>query len=228
MYVALLAAPLVGIDAAYACSDVSVDGCPAVVEVDDNAATFTGTWKTSTAKLLYYGDDYEVGAGSGNATDTRTATFTTGVVDTEVDGDYSVYARWTTDSNRCTAVYYDIYDGAALIATVTQNQQVNGGAWIRLGTFPFTANQLPKVVVSNRNCPTNRYVVADGIRIVQEDQNKNSIIDEGGAESAGGDQNLALTTTDAVARAISVTAPTAGYVIVNASGYWAASSAGWE
>jgi hypothetical protein len=226
IYTALLATPLVGIDGAYACSNVSVDGCPAVEEVDDNAAVLTGVWKSSTAKLLWYGDDYEVGAGSGGPVATRTATFTS-TVDTEVNGDYSVYARWTTDSNRCTTAVHQIYDGATLIATVPVNQQINGGAWRRLGTYTFTANQYPRVVVTNANCATNRYVVADGIRWVQEDQNKDSIIDEAGVEEASGNQSFTLTTTDAVVRTISVTAPTAGYVLVNASGYWDASSAGF-
>ncbi len=43
---------------------------------------------------------------------------------------------------------------------------------------------------------------------------------EAGADFADGDQFLDLTGTDVTARAIAITAPTSGYVIVNASGYF--------
>ena len=46
------------------------------------------------------------------------------------------------------------------------------------------------------------------------------ILDEPGVEFASGDQLLTLTSTPVSARAISLTAPTSGYVIVNASGYF--------
>lgn len=36
-----------------------------LIDVDDNAASFSGTWTASKAILLYYGDDYAVAQGRG-------------------------------------------------------------------------------------------------------------------------------------------------------------------
>lgn len=204
----------------FACSDVSGDGCPTIEEVDDNASSvaIVGSWLNSTAKLLWYGDKYLVTPGGG-ASETASATFFS-TVDTEVAGDYSVYARWTTASNRCTTTRFEVYDGATLITTVLRDQTQNGGAWIRLGTYEFSANQVPRVKVSNLNCPANKWVVADGVRWVKEDNNRNSIRDEPGVEFAESTTTVTLSGTDTNYLTVTLTAPEDGYIIVNASGYW--------
>jgi hypothetical protein len=210
---------------AYGCDDVSIDGCPAIAEVDNNVATFTGgPWFNSTARLLYYGDNYRPARGSGSSAITATATFRPGSLDTEVDCTYSVYARWAVDPNRCTAARYEIYDGSNLIATRTANQRVNGGAWQRLGTFRFTPGNIPSVRLTNAGCPSNNFVIADAVRWVQEDQDRNSIVDEPGLDWAGrGSRSLStVATCDSVnwtnLATVTITAPRNGWVLVEASG----------
>jgi len=220
----LAASALMVAGPAYSCSNVSDDGCPAVEEVDNHAASFTGTWVNSTNRLLYYGDDYRFAAGSGGPAPTATATFDS-TVDTEVDGDYSVYARWAVDPNRCDTARFRIYDGpATLLATVTKDQRVGGGAWQRLGTYRFTPNNVPRVVLDNAGCAVNKYVIADGIRWVQEDVDHNAIVDEPGVEWA---ESGSVTNTGIgecgnpdwqVLRTITLTVPRSGYVLVQASG----------
>jgi hypothetical protein len=193
---------------------------PTVEEVDDNAATFFGNWAQSKAKLLYYGDDYAVARGSGSSAGTATATFTC-PVDIEIDAYYSVYARWTTDPNRCTYARYEIYDGNNYLGYVLKNQRVNGGAWQRLGTYKFTPDNIPRVVLSNANCAGANWVVADGIRWVKEQEDKTSMVDEAGMDYAGGNQEFQLSTgVDQTVRSVTITAPRAGYVVVNASGFF--------
>jgi len=46
------------------------------------------------------------------------------------------------------------------------------------------------------------------------------ILDEAGADLEGGDQSVSLTATDVIVRTITITAPTSGRIIVNASGYF--------
>lgn len=225
LYAISLVTSFVFAGSANACSDVSGNGCPTILEIDDNAATVIGVWKSSKSKLLYYGDDYEVVLGSGGAA-THSVAFSTSNDDIEVDGDYSIYARWTTDDNRCTNVRHLIYDGAAipanLITTVNKNQTINGGAWQRLTTTDqFTVGVVPTIVVDNGGC-SGKFVVADGIRIVKEDNDHNSIVDEAGIEFVSGDDNEAVTTAEII-RSITITPPASGYVVVNATGYWAVS-----
>lgn len=219
----LAAFALMAAGPAYSCSDPSVDGCPAVEEVDNNAASFTGTWYTSTQRLLYYGDNYRFAQGSGGAAVTASATFTS-TVDTEVDGEYSVYARWAVDPNRCTTARYRIYDGATLRGTVTRDLTANGGAWRRLGTYRFTPNSTPSVIVDNAGCPVSKFIIADGIRWVQEDVDRNAIVDEPGIEWAesGSVTNAGVgecgNPSWQVLRTITLSIPRSGFVLVQASG----------
>ena len=104
--------------------------------------------------------------------------------------------------------------------------------------------------MGNEYTDTNEVVIADGVRFVRTGVDGTDILDssitsadiatggvasvdildntvhdydmadEAGVDYVGGDQHLLLTTTDVVARTNVVTAPTAGYVIVTASGYW--------
>ena len=197
-----LAIVAMAFNAANACSDVSVDGCPTIVEVDDNQATFVGHWRreSGTTGGNFYGKGYRIADGSGSLAPTRSATFTA-PSDTEVDGDYSIFARWSARGNRCTTVRYMIYDGpvdaANLVVTVTVNQRQNGGTWQRLATRTFTPNRTPHVVVDNgNNCPTDTRITVDAIRLVKEDDDRNSIVDEPGYEVSQSDSiaagNLAL------------------------------------
>ena len=173
---------------ASACSDVSVDGCPTVIEVDDTDATFGGSWSKNDRRNggRPYGTSFRATPGSGALDPTKTATFVA-PLDAEVGGDYSVFARWNDGASRCATVRHMIYDGPAdpanLVATVSVNEQVNGGEWRRLATVRLTPNRTPTVVIDNgNNCAAASVVVVDAIRFVREDTDHNGIVDEPGYE----------------------------------------------
>ena len=199
-----------------------------IMETDNHDATFGGTWGTSTARILYYGDDYRYVACSGSTgTVTGTAQF---LARTTVDqsGYYTVFARWVVDPNRTTAAPYDIYadDGDTVpIGAVTRNQEVNGGEWRVLGTYLFTAGNRPKVILKN-NCAAEgdgAYVIADAIRWVKENIGSGDTVNEPGIEFSGSSSRAVNTvSTNSAAltdlASITLTAPSNGYVHVQASG----------
>ena len=128
------------------------------VIVDNANCTKTGTWTNSTGIAGYQGVNYihDNNANKGSLT----ATFTPNL---PVAGTYNVYALWSADASRANNVPYTItYNGGS--APVTKSQQVNGGTWQLLGTYPFNAGTGGKVVVSNAG--TSGYVVADAVRFV--------------------------------------------------------------
>lgn len=60
----------------------------------------------------------------------------------------------------------------------------------------------------------------DGGEIINNSLSAIELSNEAGADFASGNQLLILTAANAVARSVVITAPTAGFVIVNASGYF--------
>ena len=133
-----------------------------VLDTDDNAAVFTGTWTRSTAGVGFYGTDFAFAQGGGSA---DTARFMTQIPITST-ATWCIQARWTIGSNRTTAARYQVFDGPTLRGTFTVNQQVNGGAWRRLGCVKLTAGNTGEVRVSNTGVPSSSIVVADAVRWV--------------------------------------------------------------
>ncbi|MFH1146589.1 MAG: right-handed parallel beta-helix repeat-containing protein [Pseudomonadota bacterium] len=134
----------------------SIADYPDTFVVDNDAASFAGTWTAGTSTLGYYASNYRsCPAGTGAATATWTPEITT-------PGDYDVYARWTAYTNRATNAPYTInYDGAS--ETIPVNQQANGGRWVYLGTYPFAAGTSGNVMLSDN---ADGYVIADGILFI--------------------------------------------------------------
>jgi hypothetical protein len=76
----------------------------------------------------------------------------------------NVYAWWTAGSDRSTTTPFIIFNAAGTkLATVNKNQQVDGGKWVLLGSFAFTAGW-NKVAVS-RWTTAGSVVIADAIRV---------------------------------------------------------------
>jgi len=124
--------------------------------VDNPAAVFVGTWPTSTSVAGYYGSNYQYHAAGTGA---NTATW---VVTIPTAGNWDVYARWTSGSNRASNAKYTVphADG---VSVVTVNQEINGGIWYKLGTYRFGAIGYGVMLSDN----ANEYVIADAIRVVQ-------------------------------------------------------------
>lgn len=132
---------------------------PTVVVVDNSdltAVTITGTWTVSTSTLGYYGGNY---LHDGNASKGSMSVRYT--PDLPVAGNYEVFARWTTGTNRATNAPIDIITASGT-APVQVNQQLNNGVWISLGIYSFNSGASGSVLISNAG--TNGYVIADAVK----------------------------------------------------------------
>ena len=220
----------------------------AIMDVDDNAANFTGTWGTSTNKLLYYGDDYQYAWGAGGSNPTATA-YAQWIAPfpAEITGSYEVYVRWSVAPNREESAVYFVFErlGATLPdCTCSKNQTVDGGAWNYCCTATVPAGQYPWVRLGNENTNTNEVVVADGVRFVRTTKDGGDILngsltgsdvsngslydadigDEPGLDWAGkGEINLTSVgdcgnPSWTNLTSVTITAPTSGYILVEAAG----------
>jgi RNA polymerase subunit RPABC4/transcription elongation factor Spt4 len=98
--------------------------------VDNTGATFTGTWATGTSSTDKYGADYRY---HGTAPVSEPATYNyTG------SGTHTVYCYYPAGSNRSTTTPYIVHHSGTA-TTVNVNQQINGGTWVSLGSYSFTA-----------------------------------------------------------------------------------------
>lgn len=104
---------------------------PTGVVVDNQAATYLGTWSVGTSSGDKYGPDYRFRS---TAAVSEPATFTGNIT----AGTKTVYAWWPAGSNRSTTAPY-IVAHAGGTTTVSKNQQVNGGSWQSLGSWSFNA-----------------------------------------------------------------------------------------
>jgi hypothetical protein len=136
-----------------------------VLDSDDNAATFVGTWTQTASGIGFYGTDFATAPGGGTADMARF--FTPRPITTT--GTWCIQARWTTGAGRTAAAQYQLFDGTILRATVPVNQQINGGAWRRLGCVTLTAGRTGEVRLVDTGVVAPSIVVADGVRWVWEE-----------------------------------------------------------
>jgi hypothetical protein len=75
---------------------------------------------------------------------------------------FDVYARWTANSYRATDVPYTVtHEGGS--ATVTKNQQTNGGSWQLLGSYIMAPGQGHRVDMTDVTSD-GTYVIADAVK----------------------------------------------------------------
>ncbi|MDB6025680.1 MAG: N-acetylmuramyl-L-alanine amidase, negative regulator of AmpC, AmpD [Verrucomicrobiales bacterium] len=129
-----------------------VGSTPAATIVDNPSATFTGAWSTGTSSTDKYGADYRF---KSTAPISEPASYNyTG------SGTHTVYTYYPDGANRSANTPFIVkHSGAS--TTVSVNQQVNGGTWVSLGSFAFTAGDDVQV-----SCwaGTGFVVVADAIK----------------------------------------------------------------
>jgi hypothetical protein len=130
---------------------------------DPTGVTITGTWFSSTSVEGYAGSDYlhDNNAGKG----TKSIRFTPTIPAT---GLYDVYLRWTTSTNRATAVPVDITHAGGT-STYSVNQRNNGGTWYKLttsGPLTFAAGTAGSLLVRTTGTTglNGGYVAADSVR----------------------------------------------------------------
>ena len=125
--------------------------------VDDAAPSvqITGEWATSSASSGFSGSGYHyrvAGDGSSSVTWLFPASASA--------GSYTVFARWTSGSNRASnATYVVTHAGGS--ASVAVDQRSNGGDWQSLGTFSFSPGANQGVRLSDK---ADGIVIADAIR----------------------------------------------------------------
>jgi beta-glucanase (GH16 family) len=129
-------------------------------DADSSGVTITGSWTSSSSTTGFYGSGYLQDNNTG-ATGGKCVRFTPTMPQA---GNYDVYARWTSGMNRASNTPIDIFDSNGVLHTVAVNQQINGGGWVLLGKFYFSAGTSAYVQI--RNDGANGYVIADAIRCV--------------------------------------------------------------
>jgi hypothetical protein len=128
------------------------------VILDNTAAsgvTISSGWTASTGVAGYYGTNFLHDGNAGKGT--KTVRYKPNLK----GGTYRVYARWTAHANRATNVPFTIVRSQGS-STVIQNQRVNGGQWVLLGTFTFAAGSSGYVQIGTAG--TDGYVVADAVK----------------------------------------------------------------
>jgi len=131
----------------------------AVVDNSDTAnIVVTGSWTNSTSNTGYYATNYTTDGNT--AKGTKIYSYRPPIT---VAGNYQVYVRWTSGTNRATNVPIDVVKADGSISTVTVNQQTGGSQWNSLGTFALDPSNAE---VRMRTDSTNGYVISDAVRVV--------------------------------------------------------------
>lgn len=153
MYMFFEAGPRLQTKIAYAKADLAA----AIVDNSESTGVaVTGSWTASTSFAGYYGANYlhDENAGKGS----KSVRLRPSLGRT---GQYEVYLRWTSATNRATNVPVDVVHANGT-TTKTVNQQQRGNQWVSLGTYTFNAGTTGNVLV--RTTGTNGYVIADAAK----------------------------------------------------------------
>lgn len=139
--------------------DAAINGGGTEIILDNGAASYTGTWTTSSSASGRYGADYRW-ASTGTAP--ARALWTPNIPSA---GSYQVSMWWPAGSNRYPATLVGVALNSG-IQTATVNQQINGGQWNVLGNvyLPVGAN----TTFGLSNAGANGWVViADALRLIK-------------------------------------------------------------
>lgn len=203
----------------------------AVMDVDDSKAATVGTWHNSTFLPCAVGGAYKYTWGSSGG---QRVTFETERT-ADITGQYAVYARWSSHSNRNNQARYKIYDGTTLRATRFVDQRSDGCNWRYLATVKLTSGHKGKVVLDPYNASSNEATIADAVRFVRitkdgYDIADNSIYDWDIADEPGIDyaskSSKSVSTISTNCNSLTnlattaITIPTPGYVWVYADGIY--------
>ncbi|MEM7531695.1 MAG: Ig-like domain-containing protein, partial [Chloroflexota bacterium] len=131
----------------------NLDGAPTV--------TLNGSWTESTVIPGFWEDNY---IHDRDTPDAESVRFTPEI---NSCGTYNVYAQWTSDTNRATNTPIVIRDANGPNAPITVNQEINGGQWNLLGSYPFAAGTDNYVEIQTDGA--DGVVIVDAVRFVQID-----------------------------------------------------------
>jgi hypothetical protein len=129
---------------------------PDFIDNSDSGFETIGTWISSTRVSGFYGTNYQY-ARKGNGKHSASWTY-----NINTQGEYEIYAQWTSHSNRASHAPYSIYNNGIFIDTVQVDQRVNGDQLNLLGTFALSSGTL-EIVLTNDESGA---VIADVTQIV--------------------------------------------------------------
>lgn len=130
-----------------------------IVDNANSGFSASGNWGVSTYSSQKYGADYRYA----NPTPASDAAWFSANLPSA--GNYEVYVRYPANSGYSSSAPHVLTTSNGNV-TVNVNQQINGGAWVSLGTHPFAAGNHTVVGVS-RWTNAAGYVIADAVRIVR-------------------------------------------------------------
>lgn len=132
--------------------------------IDNPGAAVAGSWSTGTSSADKYGADYRFkGQGDGSSYLQYTPEIMTA-------GDYHVYEWHPQGSNRTLGAPHVISHSSGS-ETVLVNQQVNGGQWNYLGTYPFAVGSAGHVRITDGFADGGQVVLADAVSFVYAGEN---------------------------------------------------------
>jgi hypothetical protein len=139
--------------------DTAINGGGTQLILDNGAASYTGTWTTSSSASGKYGADYRW-ASTGTAP--ARALWTPNIPSA---GSYQVSMWWPAGSNRYPATLVGVALNSG-IRTATVNQQINGGQWNVLGSVYLPAGANTTFGLSNAGA-NGWVVIADALRLIK-------------------------------------------------------------
>jgi type IV pilus assembly protein PilY1 len=130
-----------------------------VIADNQNDAVFTrtGPWQGFSPYAEAYNDHYYAAREVGSYTATWSPYLSA--------GQYDVYARWRSYSDRSEHVIYSISHSAGT-TPVEVNQKNDGSAWVSLGTFTFNDGVAQVSVTADLSAADDQTVCADAIKFV--------------------------------------------------------------
>jgi len=139
-------------------STIIVDSNNANNDASKAKIAVSGNWTSSASTAGYYGSGY-FHANTAAVSDAAEFSFYLPAAATK-----TIDAWWTSGTNRSlTAPFVAFNAQGTKLGTASVNQQINGGKWVQLGTYNFTAGW-NKIVLS-RWTTAGKVVIADAVRI---------------------------------------------------------------
>jgi phosphodiesterase/alkaline phosphatase D-like protein len=129
-----------------------------IIDNGDSRALKVGIWKESSSSTGAYNFNYVHDENTGKGT--KSVEYTPTI---PVDGNYDVYARWTTASNRSTNTPFVVSHQTAS-TTYIVNQQTQHATWVLLGRHTFMSGTSSSVTIKNDG--TTGVVIADAVKWV--------------------------------------------------------------
>lgn len=148
--------------------ELPADGSSGPVDdivIDNPSASVAGSWSTGTSSTDKYGSDYRF---KGQGTGSEYLQYTPQIL---TAGDYDVYTWHPQGTNR-TAGAPHVISHEQGSDTVYIDQQINGGQWNYVGTYPFAAGSSGNVRITDGFADGGQVVLADAIAFVYDEESQ--------------------------------------------------------